>query len=60
VRSAYVKSFNSDAGDALAQHVAVWGDTMVATSINESGSSKGVNGTDDNTVETSGAAYVFR
>lgn len=59
-QQAYLKPFNTDAGDQFGQQVAIDGDTAVVGAIFEDSNAVGVNGNGaDNTQISSGAAYVF-
>lgn len=58
-QSDYVKASNSDSEDQFGRSVAISGDTLVIGAPYEDGSATGVNGTQDNGANDSGAAYVF-
>lgn len=60
-QQAYIKPSNIDAGDFFGITVALAadGDTLAVGSFDEDGSSRVVNGPDDNRSSGSGAAYVF-
>lgn len=59
-QEAYIKASNPDQGDFFGYDVALWGDTLVVSSIDESSAARGVNGNQlDNSAEDAGAAYVF-
>jgi hypothetical protein len=60
-QQAYLKPSNIDAGDFFGISVALDadGNTLAVGSFDEDGSSRGVNGPDDNGSFGSGAAYVF-
>ncbi|MFZ5819187.1 MAG: S-layer homology domain-containing protein [Chloroflexota bacterium] len=59
-QQAYLKASNTDTDDRFGTSIAISGDTIVAGAINESSNATGVNGNQaDNSVSTSGAAYVF-
>ncbi len=56
----YLKASNTDGGDRFGKSVAVSGDTVVVGAQVESSNATGVNGNQgDNSVPSSGAAYVF-
>lgn len=56
----YLKSSNSDPGDAFGLSVAVSGDTVVVGAPREDSAAVGVNGSqDDNSASFAGAVYVF-
>ncbi len=56
----FVKPHNADEDDYFGYALAMAGDLLVVGAFGEDGGSPGVNGRDDNTLPTSGAAYVFR
>jgi len=59
-QQAYLKASNTEAGDSFGANVAVSGDTIVVTARGEDSGATGVNGNqNDNSVSSSGAAYVF-
>jgi hypothetical protein len=59
-QQAYLKASNPDAMDQFGAAVAIDGDTIVVGADGEDSFASGVNGNSfDNTVENSGAAYVF-
>ena len=58
-QEAYLKASNTDSGDLFGLSVSVAGDTVVVGAPYEDGSSRGVNGVNDNSRSDSGAAYVF-
>ena len=59
-QQAYLKASNTEAGDVFGQSVAVSGDTVVVGAFAEDSNATGVNGNQaDNSVTTSGAAYIF-
>jgi hypothetical protein len=60
-QQAYVKASNTEYSDYFGYSVAVWGDTIAVGAMFEDGGSAGINGDDsDNSVDDSGAVYVFR
>jgi hypothetical protein len=56
---AFVKASNTGANDQLGNSVAISGNTMVVGALQESGSSSGVNGPDNDSLFWAGAAYVY-
>jgi hypothetical protein len=58
-QQAYLKAFNTGAGDGLGFSVAVSGDTVIAGAVWEDSSTMGVDSTPNNSATDSGAAYVF-
>jgi hypothetical protein len=58
VRAAYVKAANADMNDQFGEHLAVQGDTIVAGAFGESSNS--IANPSDNSLDSSGAVYVFR
>ncbi|MBI3850246.1 MAG: FG-GAP repeat protein [Verrucomicrobia bacterium] len=59
-QQAYLKASNTDAGDNFGDPVSVSGDTVVIGAYSEDSNASGVNGNQsDNSVQNSGAAYVF-
>ncbi len=59
-QQAYLKAWNTQAGDGFGCSVAVSGDTVVVGALDEDSDVTGVDGTADNTNRPgSGAAYVF-
>ncbi|MCK7593460.1 FG-GAP repeat protein, partial [Pseudomarimonas salicorniae] len=59
-QQAYLKASNAEENDDFGVAVAICGDTIVVGAIYESSASTGVNGeADDNSMPSSGAAYVF-
>ncbi|MCB1205831.1 MAG: FG-GAP repeat protein, partial [Verrucomicrobiae bacterium] len=60
-QQAYLKAFNTGAGDSFGGSVAVSGDTVVVGAPNEDSNTTGVNSVpdDDGSADFSGAAYVF-
>ncbi len=59
-RQAYLKASNPDPEDRFGQAVAISGDTVVAVAHNEDSNATGIDGNeDDNSAESSGAAYLF-
>ncbi len=60
-QTAYLKSFNSDAGDLFGRRVDITGDGSMAlvSAHQEDGSGIGVNPPDDNNSNASGAVYLF-
>ncbi len=59
-QEAYLKASNTDSSDGFGYSVAIWGDTVVVGSPNESSNATGVNGSQtDNSMLFAGAAYVF-
>lgn len=60
-QQAYVKPFNAGQGDLFGFSVALNGDgnTLVASSFDEDGSSHTINGPDDDLARASGAVFVF-
>jgi hypothetical protein len=60
-QEAYIKASNTGAGDAFGQHLALDGDTLAVSAINEDSASTGINGVQsNNSSQDSGAVYVFR
>jgi hypothetical protein len=63
-QQAYLKAFNTGAGDGFGASVAVWRGTVVVGARNEDSGARGVDpvspGPDDESRVDSGAAYVFR
>ena len=58
---AYVKASNPDIGDDFAASVALAGNTLVVGASGEDSNAVGINGNQaDNTVYSSGAAYIFQ
>ena len=56
----YLKAANADAGDLFGTSVALSGDTLVVSAMNEDSSAIGVDGdADDDGATNSGAVYVF-
>lgn len=61
VQEAYIKASNTETNDWFGVPVAVSGDTLVASAVQEDGGEMGINGNQlDNRAEDSGAIYVFR
>src|SRR5206468_10083428 len=59
-QQAYLKAFNTEAGDSFGCSVAVLGDTVVVGADGEASNAIGVNGNQaNNSASSSGAAYVF-
>ena len=58
-QQAYIKASNPDESDGFGSAVAIAGDTIVAGAKREDGDATGVNGTPNNNLFQSGAAYVF-
>ena len=58
-QQAYLKASNTDPDDGFGISVTVSGDTVVVGANGEDGSATTVNGPDDDTLVTAGAAYVF-
>ena len=59
-QQAYLKAFNTDAGDQFGSSVAVSGDTVVVAAPVEASNATGVNGNQaDNSTSGAGAVYVF-
>ncbi len=59
-QTAYLKASNPDPSDGFGWAAAVWGDRIVVGARDEDSQAKGVNGPqDDDSVQDSGAAYVF-
>jgi autotransporter-associated beta strand protein/surface protein len=58
--NAYLKAGNAQTQDSFGYSVAASGDTIVIGAPNEDGSSAGVDGADNDDLDASGAAYVFR
>jgi hypothetical protein len=60
-QQAYIKAFNAEANDFFGFSVALSGDggTLAVGAPFEDGSATGVNGADDNSASSSGAAYVY-
>jgi hypothetical protein len=56
---AYLKPLNTDASDFFGYAVAVHGDRVAVGALFEDGGSPDINGPDNDSVESSGAAYVF-
>jgi uncharacterized repeat protein (TIGR01451 family) len=57
----YLKASNNDANDQFGSAVAISGDTLAVTAVNESSNATGVNGNQlDNSASQSGAVYVFQ
>lgn len=59
-QQAVIKAANPGAFDYFGAHLALDGDTLVVGSRYEDGSAAGVNGTPDDNLENSGAAYIFQ
>ena len=60
IQQAYLKASNSEANDGFGQAVALSGDTIVVSALDERSNATGVNGNQsDNSVFVAGAAYVF-
>lgn len=60
-QQAYLKGSNTQGGDQFGGAVAIYGDTLVASSVIERSGATGVNGDQaDTSAPFSGAAYVFR
>lgn len=59
VQQAYLKAGNAEAGDQFGISVAISGDTLVVGASSEDGSATTVNGMDNNSANSAGAAYVF-
>ena len=60
VQQAYVKASNAEAFDNFGNNVAISGDTMVISAMEEDSSATGVGGNQaDNSAAVSGAVYVF-
>ena len=60
VQQAWLKASNTDAGDGFGHSVAISGYTVVVGAAEEDSGATGVNGAQgDNSVDGSGAAYVF-
>lgn len=55
----YLKSFNLDPGDRFGASVAIQGDTVMVGALGEAGSSRVVNGPDNNDSLSDGAVYEF-
>jgi hypothetical protein len=61
LQEAYVKAFNTGAGDSFGYSVALSGDTLAVGAYGEASAAQGVGGNqDDDTATESGAVYVFR
>jgi len=59
-QQAYLKASNTGADDHFGQSVSVSGDTIVVGAPSEDSNATGVNGNEsDNSIDNSGAAYVF-
>lgn len=58
-QQAYLKASNAQVQDYFGDAVAISGDTIVVGAPEEDGGATGVNGSQDNGVSNSGAAYVF-
>ena len=58
-QQAYLKASNPDSQDWFGHAVAVSGDTVVVSAIAEDGGGSGVNPQPSNTLQDSGAVYVF-
>ena len=60
-QQAYIKAFNTDAGDQFGHSVAIDGDTVIIGAWFEESNATGVNsgGQADNSMPQAGAAYVF-
>ena len=58
-QQAYLKASNAGMGDFFGESVSISGDTIVVGARSEDGSAVGVNGTQDDLENASGAAYVF-
>ena len=59
-QSAYLKASNTNAGDLFGFSVAISGNTLVVTGVEESSNATGVNGDEtNNSISDSGAVYVF-
>jgi hypothetical protein len=60
-QQAYLKASNSEAGDLFGFSVALSadGDTLAASSYDESGSARVIDGPDDNAANAAGAVFVF-
>lgn len=59
-QQAYLKASNTEAGDRFGSYVEIQDDTIIVTSMYEDSAATGIDGDQaDNTVEDSGAAYVF-
>lgn len=59
-QQAYLKASNTEAGDQFGYSVSVSGDTIVIGANGEDSASAGIDGNgDDNSLPSSGAAYVF-
>jgi hypothetical protein len=59
-QQAYLKASNTGAGDAFGYSIAIAGDTVVVSAIEEDSNVIGINGNQsDNSADAAGAAYVF-
>jgi hypothetical protein len=60
-QQAYIKAFNTDAGDRFGHSVAIDGDTVIIGAWFEQSNATGVNsgGQADNSMSQAGAAYIF-
>ena len=59
-QQAYLKASNTDSNDYFGSSVAISGDTIIVGAYGEDSNAAGVNGEqNDNTIYSSGAAYVF-
>jgi len=60
-QEAYIKSSNSEEGDAFGSSVAIYGDTLAVSALGESSNATSVNGDQNNNSSPgSGAVYVFQ
>jgi len=59
-QKAYVKASNTDPKDGFGYQVALSGDTLAVTAVDESSKARGVDGDQaDNSAMASGAVYIF-
>ena len=59
-QQAYVKASNTDPKDGFGYQVALSGDTLAVTAVDESSKARGVDGDQaDNSAMASGAVYIF-
>lgn len=60
-QEAFVKASNPGEGDLFGTKLTVWGDYLVASSLNESSNATGLNGDQTNdAIDYSGATYIFK
>ncbi len=59
-QQAYIKASNTNSFDRFGESVDISGDTIIVSAIDEDSNAQGIDGDqDDNSADTSGAAYVF-